>query len=433
MSNEGRTSYSPTATDGILSAEWVARRKGSTADYLKRYRMLAADAVARRLAGLEEVAPDLLDLISDERTLYTAWQHMSAHGSGAPGPDGDRYDDFSFREVWSWCRATRDEIRTGQYVPSCEEVRRIPKGGGRGFRELVLQSIFDRVVHRAVVEVLQPLLDPLFDGRSFGYRPKRGPLRALATAEKLYHGGRRGVWVSVDVRNAFPSVPVGRLAGVLRGYLPDGRLLAFLGVLTKEGVRPGLRQGSPLSPLLLNLYLHHLVDRKWRELFPGVPLLRFADDILLLCQSAGRAAEAYAALAKLVQDAGLALKEGPAEATVAVGQGGKVEWMGYGIAPGVGALAYTVTDGAWNSLCEQFTAAHAKPNSPIAAVRSLSGWVADKGPCFPHTALDLAYDRIGAMAAEQGFEEILERCEVRDLWQRAYARWCKLRKKLGGQ
>jgi hypothetical protein len=75
-----------------------------------------------------------------------------------------------------------------------------------------------------------------------------------------------------------------------------------------------------------------------------------------------------------------------------------------------------------------FVAAHGKPNSPIAALRSLAGWVADKGPCYPHTHFDRTYDRIATMAAEQGFEENLDRDELKGLWQRGYARWCKLQK-----
>lgn len=247
MNYEGRDVQGNAADlAGMLSPKWVVRHRGSTADYIKRYRMLAADAAKKEMAGLKELAPSLLNIISDERTLFAAWQHMAAHGGTAPGPDGCRYDEFTVNEVWQWCRTTRDEIRAGQYTPGEESVYRIPKSSGKGFRELVLQSIFDRVVQRAVVEILQPLLDPLFDRRSFGYRPKKGTLRALATAERLYKNGKKGVWVSVDIRNAFPSVPVGRLSGVLRKYVPDESLLAFINAMTKPGERPGLRQGGPL-------------------------------------------------------------------------------------------------------------------------------------------------------------------------------------------
>ena len=318
---------------GMLSPKWVVRHRGSTADYIKRYRMLAADAAKQKLTGLKELAPSLLGFISDERTLFAAWQHTAAHGGTAPGPDGCRYDEFTVNEVWKWCRATREEIRAGEYTPGEESVHRIPKSSGGGFRELVLQSIFDRVGQRAVVETLQPLLDPLFDRRSFGYRPKKGPLRALATAERLYKSGKKGVWVSVDIRNAFPSVPIGRLLGVVGKYLPDESLLALIKAMTRPDKRPGLRQGGPLSPLLLNLYLHHTLDRKWRALNPKIPLLRFADDILLLCRTEQQARDAYAALTKLLREAGFELKEGEKDAIRLVSVGQEVKWMGFQIQP----------------------------------------------------------------------------------------------------
>jgi len=78
----------------------------------------------------------------------------------------------------------------------------------------------------------------------------------------------------------------------------------------------------------------------------------------------------------------------------------------------------------------RFAATHGKPNSPIAAIRSITGWVADKAPCYPHANIDWVFARIKHFAAAHGFEEIPDKGEVAGLWQRAYARWCKLRKKV---
>ncbi len=423
---EGRADYAALAD--VLDAKWVLRHRGTTPDFIRRYRRLAKRAAATKLAGLREIAPSVLTVISDERTLYTALKHMEAVGSHAPGPDDLRYEDIAEYGEWKWCREVRDTIREGGFALDEERVQKIPKGPGRGFRELVIQSVWDRVVQRAVVEVLQPLLNPLFDSRSFGYRPKKGPLRALATAGHLYKSGTRGVWVSVDIKNAFPSVPVARLLGVLRHYLPDDELLDFLETVTEPDTRPGLRQGSPLSPLLLNTYLHHVLDRKWRVLHQKIPLLRFADDILLLCKTEQQAGDAYTSLAKLLAEVGFALKESVEDAIKRVAKGESVKWMGYGIRGTGDGLTFNVTADAWDSLREAFVVAHGKPNSPIAALRSLAGWVADKGPCYPHTHFDWAYDQIRLIAAEQGFEEILSRDELKGLWQRAYARWCKIQK-----
>ena len=427
MSDHGRIERdADTALDEVLDVAWVARHRGSTADFLKRYRRVAAAAATKRLPGLRAIAPDMVALISDERTLHAAWDHLARHGGDAPGPDGCTYTMFSPSEVWGICRGLRDDIRAGQYRPGGDRLVRIPKGPGRGYRTLALRSIFDRVVERAAVEVLQPLLDPLFVSTSFGYRPGRGPLHALAHAARLYHQGAR-VWVAADIRDAFPSVPVGRLVGVVRHYLPDDTLVGFLETVLRSAYVPGLRQGSPCSPLMLNLYLHHLVDRPWRARHPQMPLVRFADDLLLPCRTARAAVSAYSVLATLLTRAGFELKESRRDAVRAVGAGAAVTWMGYAISGAGGDLRYDIPAAGWGQLAEAFARAHEMPHPPIRAVQALAGWIDARGPCLPAINLRRAYDRIKGLAEREGFEEILDRHEVTMLWRAAYARWCRLR------
>jgi hypothetical protein len=162
----------------------------------------------------------------------------------------------------------------------------------------------------------------------------------------------------------------------------------------------------------------------------AIPLLRFADDILLPCRTAKEARTAYAALAGLVRAAGFELKEAAGEAVRPVARGEEVRWMGYGVRGTAGGLAYAVTDGAWESLRESLAQAHGRPNSPVAALRSIAGWVADKGPCYVQTHLDRACERVERLAGEQGFEEVPGRDELKGLWQRAAARWGRLRKQV---
>src|SRR5262249_46045260 len=174
-----------------------------------------------------------------------------------------------------------------------ERVVWVSKGAGRGERPLVIQSILDRIVQRSCVQVLQPVLDALLDPRSFGFRPGRSHLHALALAERLARSKGLWCWVAVDIKDAFGSVPLNRLLDVVGKYLPDGELVKFLKVVLGGSKRPGLRQGGALSPLMLNLYLHHLLDTRWRELHPELPLLRYADDLLIVCPSREQAHEAY--------------------------------------------------------------------------------------------------------------------------------------------
>jgi hypothetical protein len=190
---------------------------------------------------------------------------------------------------------------------------------------------------------------------------------------------------------------------------------------------PGLRQGGAASPLLLNVYLHHLLDRPWRRLHSDVPLLRFADDILLLCRTRKRAVAAYRSLVEVLRPTGMALKEGQDEAIKVVARGDRVEWLGFGMADAGGRLEYTPTRAAWGRLVEAFALAHEKPNSPLRAIESLAGWVADKGPCDPSVDHPTAYARIARVAASQGFDEILDAHEVHRIWQAAHSLWSAVR------
>jgi hypothetical protein len=123
--------------------------------------------MAEGLSGIKSRAPFLLSRIADPRTLRDAWDHLARQGGQAPGPNGLRYTDLSTAEAWELCRCLARALRDGTYHPGRQQVCWIEKGAGRNKRPLVLQNIEDRVVQRAIVTILQPLLDPLFDERRF--------------------------------------------------------------------------------------------------------------------------------------------------------------------------------------------------------------------------------------------------------------------------
>src|SRR5207249_3057897 len=207
----------------------------------------------------------------------------------------------------------------------------ISKGPGRGGRPLVLSNVEDRVVERAVVSILQPLLDPQFDDRSFGYPPRRGMQHALAQAERHVPKEQRRVWLTEDAKDAFLNVPLSRLLQVVRGLLPADDLIELIKRVLGGNKVPGLRQGGPLSPLMLNLYLDHFLDGPWRCDQPKLPLLRVADDLLVPCRSEAQARKARAELERLLVPAGMPLKGTEATAICVLCADIPVDWLGVAI------------------------------------------------------------------------------------------------------
>jgi len=317
--------------DDLLDPKRVLSHRGNEEEFHDRRESMAAQAIKRGRKGLKIITPHLMEFVSDERMLREAWNHLAANCGEAPGPDGDVYSAYSSKDVWGELRALRDKIRRGEYVPQKERICKIPKGHGRGTRTLVIQSIWDRVVQRALLQLLQPLFDPKFDDLSFGFRPKRGVWNALAMAEHRCFADGRFHWLSVDIRDAFGSVPIPRLLERLSRKLRAPKLVDFIKVVLGGTRMPGLRQGGPLSPLLLNFYLDYFLDRKWRKIHPQIPLLRYADDILILCRTPQEARTAYAALVDLLCPTGMQLKETFESALSYVKSERGTDWMGFRI------------------------------------------------------------------------------------------------------
>ena len=395
---------------------------------------LAELAVVRAVQGgkpaIEAIGPLFIKWVSDARMLYEAWHTLAAKGGTAPGPNGHRYDDFDDCEVWSLLKSIGQAIRKGTYRAGDEKVVQIPKDRSdpsRGTRPITLINIEDRVVQRAVVEILQRLLDPLFGRNILGYRPGLGRLDALALVEREAAAGNRYVFVAEDIRDAFTHVPIQRLLDVVATHVPSAALLQLLERLLDTGEKHGVRQGGPLSPLLLNVYLRHFLDEPWRKKWAMVPMVRVADDLLLLCRTKKEAKEAWDGLAALLEPANMPLKLGCDGATHDLRKGGSVDWLGFNINKGEQGLETRIADRAWKRLEEYLFLAHEKPDAPIRASATIDGWIEQMGPCCPFVKRSRVYDRLVGLAAKQGFNEVPSRDAVLSRWRRAYKRWCELR------
>jgi RNA-directed DNA polymerase len=404
----------------------VTHHRGALQDFLNRHRADARRALREGVRGARSLAPHLLDRVADARTLRLAWDHLAAKGGQTPGPDGRRYDDYYSDEVWGLCRCLSGALRDGTYRPGPERIRMVAKASGTGERPLVVQNIADRVVQRAVVEILQPVLDPLFDKHTFGFRPGLGRLHALARAWCLAKVEGRHVWVAEDIQDAFTRVPLARLDEVLRKLLPDDGLLDLLRRVLPSRQAKGLRQGGPLSPLMLNLYLNHFLDRPWRKRQDSTPLLRVADDLLVLCRDGDEARGAQDELRRLLHPAGMLLKGDPAETAHDLGKGEAVDWLGFSVRSNQ-ALRFEIPERSWAHLDDLLARAHAKADASLRAVRIVRQWLHQRGPSYPWTDRGAVCARVAEVAAGQAFEELPSAAALGAEWKRAFDRWRGLR------
>jgi RNA-directed DNA polymerase len=276
---------------------------------------------ARQASGLDEAerprratndtGPGLLTAVLARENLLLAMKRVRAN-KGAAGVDGLDIDQTAALLKTHW-PAIRDSLLKGTYRP--HPVRRvmIPKPGG-GERELGIPTVTDRLIQQALLQVLQPILDPTFSVHSYGFRPGRNAHDAVLAAQSFVQSGRRIV-VDVDLEKFFDRVDHDILIDRLRRKIPDPGMIRLVrgylnaGIVDGESVierTRGTPQGGPLSPLLANLLLDE-VDKELER--RGHAFCRYADDCNVYVQSRRAGERVMALLRRLYGRLHLAVNE----------------------------------------------------------------------------------------------------------------------------
>jgi group II intron reverse transcriptase/maturase len=238
---------------------------------------------------------------------------------GAVGVDGQTAEGYAVN-LRQNLLGLIDRLKSGRYRAPPVRRHYIDKTGG-GQRGLGIPSFEDKVAQRAIVMLLEPIYEQTFLGCSFGYRPGRNAHQAL----QVLHTGvmkQRGHWVlEVDIRRYFDSIPFAPLREILAKRVTDGVVRRLIDKWLKAGVleagqvhypEAGTPQGGVVSPILSNVFLHHVID-KWftQQVQPRLrgpsTLVRFCDDFVMLFAHKEDAERVQAVLGKRLGRFGLQL------------------------------------------------------------------------------------------------------------------------------
>jgi len=251
----------------------------------------------------------LVDKAERPASLEAAWRKV-ARNQGAAGVDGQSIERFAAQSE-RYLRELGESLRDGSYRPSPIKRVEIPKGDGRT-RPLGIPTVKDRIVQTALKMVIEPIFEVQFRPGSYGFRPGRGCKDALREVDGLLRDGHAFV-VDADLQSYFDTIPHDRLMARMKESISDGRVLALIEGFLRQDIMTdmgnwqpttGTPQGAVLSPLLANIYLHPL-DLLMEQ--SGYRMVRYADDLVVLCRTEAEAQAALCLLQAWVADNGLTL------------------------------------------------------------------------------------------------------------------------------
>jgi RNA-directed DNA polymerase len=253
----------------------------------------------------------LIDKVYAELNLYTAARKVTAKEKAA-GVDGQSCEAFE-EHLLVETRQLSEQLKDQTYRPSAVRRVLIPKPGRPNeTRPLGIPTVRDRVVQRAIVSVIEPILDHQFHERSFGFRHGRGAHDALRIVEQKIQEGYVYV-VDADLKGYFDTIPKDRLLKLIKEHISDSRMLKLIKLFLDQSILEelcewtpiaGVPQGAVLSPVLSNLYLNPL-DHEMAD--NGFEMVRYADDFVVLCRSEFEAEVALQMITEWVEQAGLTL------------------------------------------------------------------------------------------------------------------------------
>ncbi len=272
----------------------------------------------------------LYDKVYALLNLERAWEKVRSN-RGTGGTDRQTIATFERKKEQELLELQR-LLREKRYRPHPLRRVYIPKANGEQ-RPLGIPTIRDRVVQQALLNILEPIFEPLFHEHSYGFRPQRNAHQAIEQVRKALNEGREWI-VDVDIRKYFDTVNHELLLDAVNEEISDGSVLRLLRMFLESGVlengvqmatEEGTPQGGVISPLLANIYLNRF---DWEMAKAGYEVVRYADDFVVLCASQDEAQQAYEA-AKNIIEGQLHLQLHPEKTRIVQHKEGTFDFVGF--------------------------------------------------------------------------------------------------------
>jgi RNA-directed DNA polymerase len=250
-----------------------------------------------------------------KRAVFEAYKRVRAN-QGAAGVDEESIADFeknlknNLDKIWN-------RMSSGSYFPPAVRLVEIAKKDG-GQRKLGVPTVSDRIAQTVAKMYLEPEVDRYFHPDSYGYRPGKSAIEAVGVARKRCW---RYNWVvDLDIKGFFDNIDHGLLMRAVCKHTDNEWLLLYIERWLKAPVQAedgtlvsrekGSPQGSVISPLLANLFLHYAFDEWMRRNYDNIPFERYADDILVHCKSEKQARWIKTVIEERLKQCGLELHPG---------------------------------------------------------------------------------------------------------------------------
>ena len=252
----------------------------------------------------------LIDKVYRRENLQSAYKKVKRN-EGAGGVDHVTVEGFE-KDLDRELTELAEDLKAGTYEPQAARRAYIEKLGTREKRPLGIPTVRDRVCEGALRHVLEPIFEREFAESSHGFRPKRSAKDALREVDLGLKAGK-GYVVDADIKRYFDTIPHDGLLARIAERIADGRVMGLLHQMLERGVledrewvetETGTPQGGVISPLLANVYLNpldHLMQRA------GHALVRYADDLVIVCATQAEAEAAYGLLKAWVEAQGISL------------------------------------------------------------------------------------------------------------------------------